>query len=207
MAKFEAAEKPNTPKDVLKMADAAGVQVVDFKFMDLPGQWQHFSVPRHQLEESSFEEGFGFDGSSIRGWKEINESDMLVLPDPQTAFIDPFNRHKTLSLVCNILDPITKERYSRDPRSVAYNVENYVKSSGIADTVYIGPELEFFVFDGVRFDSKPYEAYYHIESDEGVWSSGRPSEPVIRTWGGAPATRRATSRCPPSTACRTCAAR
>ncbi len=177
MAKMEAADKPKTPKDVLKMADAAGVQVVDFKFMDLPGQWQHVSVPRHQLEESSFEEGFGFDGSSIRGWKEINESDMLMLPDPQTAFIDPFNKHKTLSLCCNILDPITKERYPRDPRSIAYNVEQYVKSSGLADTIYIGPELEFFVFDSVRFDSKPYESYYHIDSDEGVWNSGRPNQP------------------------------
>ena len=177
MAKMEPADKPLTPKDVLKMADQAGVQVVDFKFMDLPGQWQHLSVPRHQLDESSFEEGFGFDGSSMRGWREINESDMLMLPDPQTAFIDPFNKHKTLSLCCNVLDPVTKERYVRDPRSVAYNCENYVRSLGLADTVFIGPELEFFIFDGVRFDSNSHESYYHIESDEGVWNSGRPSEP------------------------------
>ena len=177
MAKMEPADKPLTPKDVLKMADQAGVQVVDFKFMDLPGQWQHLSVPRHQLDESSFEEGFGFDGSSMRGWRAINESDMLMLPDPQTAFIDPFNKHKTLSLCCNVLDPVTKERYVRDPRSVAYNCENYAKSIGLADTVFIGPELEFFIFDGVRFDSNSHESYYHIESDEGVWNSGRPSQP------------------------------
>lgn len=166
-------DKPKTAHDVLKMADEAGVECVDFKFMDLPGQWQHFTVPRHQLEESSFEEGFGFDGSSIRGWKAINESDMLVLPDPNTAFIDPFTRHTTLSLCCNILDPLTKERYSRDPRNIAINCENYLKSTGLADIAFIGPELEFFVFDSVRFDSKGHEAYYHIDSDEGIWNSGR----------------------------------
>lgn len=170
-------EKPKTAADVLKMANEAGVVCVDFKFMDLPGQWQHFTVPRHQLDESSFEEGFGFDGSSIRGWKEINESDMLVLPDPATAFIDPFTKHKTLSLVCNILDPITKERYSRDPRSVAINAENYLKSTGLGDTAYFGPELEFFVFDSVRFDSKTQSAFYEIDSDEGIWNSGRPNQP------------------------------
>ncbi|MBX7244014.1 MAG: type I glutamate--ammonia ligase [Candidatus Sumerlaeaceae bacterium] len=175
MAKFAAPDKPKTPKEVLKMCDTHGVEVVDFKFMDLPGQWQHFSVPRHQLEESSFEEGFGFDGSSIRGWRAINESDMLVLPDANTAFIDPFNKHKTLSLCCNILDPITKERYARDPRNVAINCENYLKSTGIGDIGFIGPELEFFVFDSVRFDSKQYESYYHIDSDEGIWNSGRPN--------------------------------
>lgn len=174
MAKVAAKpEKPMTAADVLKMADEAGVECVDFKFMDLPGQWQHFTVPRHQLEEASFEDGFGFDGSSIRGWKEINESDMLVLPDPKTAFIDPFTRHTTLSLVCNILDPITKERYARDPRSVAINAENYLKSTGLGDTAYIGPELEFFVFDSVRFDSQPNMAFFEIDSDEGIWNSGR----------------------------------
>lgn len=175
MAKAAAvkSDRPKTPAEVIKMADDAGVECVDFKFMDLPGQWQHFTVPRHQLEESSFEDGFGFDGSSIRGWKEINESDMLVLPDPKTAFIDPFTRHTTLSLVCNILDPITKERYARDPRSVAINAENYVKTSGIGDTVYFGPELEFFVFDSVQFDSKPNMSFYKIDSDEGIWNSGR----------------------------------
>lgn len=163
----------STPADVLKMMKEKKVECVDFKFMDMPGQWQHFTVPAEQLEEASFEEGFGFDGSSIRGWKEINESDMLVLPDARTAFIDPFTRHTTLSLVCNILDPITKERYSRDPRSVAINAENYLKSTGIGDIAYFGPELEFFVFDHVAFDAKPNEAFYHIDSDEGIWNSGR----------------------------------
>jgi glutamine synthetase len=145
--------------------------------MDLPGQWQHLTVPISQVDESSFEDGFGFDGSSIRGWKEINESDMLILPDPETAFIDPFTKHQTLSLVCNILDPITKERYSRDPRSVAINAENYLKSTGIGDIAFFGPELEFFIFDSIRFDSNAHAAFYEIDSDEGIWNSGRPNEP------------------------------
>jgi glutamine synthetase len=134
-------------------------------------------VPISQLEESSFEDGFGFDGSSIRGWCEINESDMLVLPDPESAFIDPFAKYPTLSLVCNILDPITKERYSRDPRSVAFKAENYLKSTGIGDTAFFGPELEFFVFDSVRFDSRAHMAFYEIDSDEGIWNSGRENQP------------------------------
>ncbi|RMH30860.1 MAG: type I glutamate--ammonia ligase [Candidatus Hydrogenedentota bacterium] len=159
------------------MAAEHNVVAVDFKFMDLPGQWQHFTVPISQLEESSFEDGFGFDGSSIRGWCEINESDMLVLPDPESAFIDPFAKYPTLSLVCNILDPITKERYSRDPRSVAFKAENYLKSTGIGDTAYFGPELEFFVFDSVRFDSRAHMAFYEIDSDEGIWNSGRENQP------------------------------
>jgi len=178
MAKLpEASDRPKTPKDVLKMAAEHNVVAVDFKFMDLPGQWQHFTVPISQLEESSFEDGFGFDGSSIRGWCEINESDMLVLPDPESAFIDPFAKYPTLSLVCNILDPITKERYSRDPRSVAFKAENYLKSTGIGDTAYFGPELEFFVFDSVRFDSRAHMAFYEIDSDEGIWNSGRENQP------------------------------
>jgi glutamine synthetase len=167
------AAKPKTAKDVLKLVKEAGIEFVDIKFMDLPGTWQHFTIPVHNLEESTFEEGLGFDGSSIRGWRAINESDMLVLPDPSTAFIDPFTQHKTLSLSCTILDPITKEKYGRDPRGVAINCENYLKSLGIADTAYVGPELEFFVFDGIRFDSKNYESYYHIDSDEGAWNTGR----------------------------------
>jgi len=178
MAKLpEADGRPRTPKDVLKLAADNNVVAVDFKFMDMPGQWQHLTVPISQLDESSFEDGFGFDGSSIRGWCEINESDLLLLPDPETAFIDPFRAHPTLSLICNILDPITKERYGRDPRSVAVNAENYLKSSGIGDVAYVGPELEFFIFDSVRFDFQANAAFYEIDSDEGIWNSGRPNEP------------------------------
>jgi glutamine synthetase len=169
--------RPKTARDVLKMAEENKVVAVDFKFMDLPGQWQHLTVPISELTESSFEDGFGFDGSSIRGWCEINESDLLILPDPETAFIDPFRAHPTLSLICNVLDPITKERYSRDPRSTAINAENYLKSLGIGDTAYFGPELEFFIFDSARFDARPNGCFYEIDSDEGIWNSGRPNEP------------------------------
>ncbi|MGC8741748.1 MAG: type I glutamate--ammonia ligase [Candidatus Sumerlaeaceae bacterium] len=178
MAKLpESTATPKTPKDVLKLAAEHNVVAVDFKFMDLPGQWQHLTVPISQLDESSFEDGFGFDGSSIRGWCEINESDLLLLPDPETAFIDPFTAHPTLSLICNILDPITKERYSRDPRSTAVNAENYLKSTGIGDVAYFGPELEFFIFDSARFAAAANGCFYEIDSDEGIWNSGRPNQP------------------------------
>jgi glutamine synthetase len=168
------AEKPKSPKEVIKLVDDNKIEFIDFKFTDLLGTWHHFTVPRHNLSEGTFEDGLGFDGSSIRGWRAINESDMLVLPDPSTAFVDPFTQHPTLSLVCSIFDPITKERYARDPRGVAANCENYVKSSGFADSVFVGPELEFFAFDGIRFDAKPNHSFYEIESDEGAWNTGRP---------------------------------
>lgn len=169
-------DTPQSPKDVLKLADDAGIEFVDFKFIDMLGTWHHLTIPRVHLTEDLFEDGLGFDGSSIRGWRAINESDMLFMPDHTTAFVDPFTMHPTLSLTCSILDPITKERYNRDPRGVAINCENYVKSLGIADTIFIGPELEFFVFDGIRFDCKPQESYYFISSDEGAWNTGRPHE-------------------------------
>src|SRR5918912_1947426 len=139
-------------KDVLALAQEHGVRMVDFKFTDLPGTWQHVALSINSLDEEAFDEGLGFDGSSIRGFQEIAESDMVLLPDPATALIDPFHEHKTLSVVCNVIDPITRERYSRDPRYVAEKAERHLRETGIADTVYMGPEAEFFIFDHVAFD-------------------------------------------------------
>jgi glutamine synthetase len=132
-----------------------------------------------EYEEAIFEEGLGFDGSSIRGWQPINASDMLVMPDPATAVIDPFCERPTLSLICNIVDPITKEEYSRDPRNIARKAEAYLKSTGIGDTAYFGPEPEFFIFDDVRYDQNQHEGYYHIDSNEAVWNSGRKENPNL----------------------------
>ncbi len=162
-----------TPKEVLALCRERDVKAVDLRFMDFPGLWQHFTVPVNKLDEDVFVEGLGFDGSSIRGWQAINESDMLVMPDPSTAFIDPFAEHTTLVMICNIQDPITKEDYSRDPRNVARKAVNHLKSTGIADTCFIGPELEFFVFDSLRCDQSYNEGYYHIDSIEGRWNMGR----------------------------------
>ncbi|RLB62047.1 MAG: glutamine synthetase, partial [Deltaproteobacteria bacterium] len=142
-----------TPNDVLKFAEENDCQMVDFKFLDFIGIWQHFSAPIDQFSEDTFEEGIGFDGSSIRGWQPIHNSDMLLIPDPETAKIDPFIKVTTLSLICDIMDPITREGYSRDPRFIAKKAEAYLKSTGIADTAYFGPEAEFFVFDDVRYAS------------------------------------------------------
>ena len=161
------------PEEIIKMCKEQEVAIVDFKFMDFPGAWQHFSIPASELKEESFEEGFGFDGSSIRGWQAIHESDMLIIPDPATALIDPFTEVKTLSLVCNVVDPITKEKYTRDPRNVALKAEAYLRSTGLADTAYFGPEMEFFIFDSIRFDEAPNRAFYEIDSIEGRWNSGR----------------------------------
>ncbi|MCS7228751.1 MAG: type I glutamate--ammonia ligase [Candidatus Kryptonium sp.] len=166
-------------QNVFEMIKKHGVKMVDLKFMDFPGQWQHFSVPVHELTEESFEEGFGFDGSSIRGWKSINESDMLVIPDPTTAFIDPFIEVPTISLICDVYDPITREKYERCPRYIAQKAEAYLKATGIADTVYFGPEAEFFIFDDVRFDQNAHEGYYFIDSIEGQWNSGRDEKPNL----------------------------
>jgi len=168
-----------TPKDVLEMAQENKVVMVDLKFIDFPGIWQHFSVPISELKEESFEEGFGFDGSSIRGWQAINASDMLILPDPNTAMIDPFREYPTLSLICNILDPVTKEFYTRDPRHIAQKAENYLKSLGLADTAYFGPEAEFFIFDNVQYDSTANSAFYMVDSTEGIWNSGTDEGPNL----------------------------
>ncbi|MDT8285165.1 MAG: type I glutamate--ammonia ligase [Thermovirgaceae bacterium] len=168
-----------TPKDVLALMKQENVEVVDLRFMDFPGLWQHFSIPAQELEEDIFSEGLGFDGSSIRGWQAINESDMLVKPVPESAFIDPFFQHKTLVLVCNICDPITGEDYPKDPRNIARKSVSYLQASGIADTVFIGPEAEFFIFDDVRFDQNEHEGYYHLDSVEGRWNTGRDEKPNL----------------------------
>jgi glutamine synthetase len=160
-------------KDVLAYAKERGAVMVDLKFMDFVGLWQHFTIPLNELSEGIFEEGLGFDGSSIRGWAEIHNSDMLVMPDATTAVMDPFMKDPTLSIICNISDPITKESYGRDPRGVALKAEKYLKSTGIADTAYFGPEAEFFIFDEVRFESTNNGAFYKIDSVEGLWNSGR----------------------------------
>ena len=161
------------PADVLGFCKDNKVELVDLKFVDLLGTWQHFSVPLYELEESTFEDGLGFDGSSIRGWQAINMSDMLIMPEASTATLDPFiTAVPTLSLIADIVDPITKEPYSRDPRYVARNAETYIKSAGLGDTIYFGPEPEFFIFDDVRFKTSPNESFYHLDSNEGAWNTG-----------------------------------
>ncbi len=159
-------------KDVIGLAKDKQAVMVDLKFMDFLGLWQHFTIPIAELTEAVFEEGLGFDGSSIRGWVPIHASDMLVMPDPDTALMDPFMKDPTLSLICNIVDPITKEPYGRDPRFIAQKAERYLRQSGIGDTAYYGPEAEFFIFDGVSYDSGPNHAHYAIESREGQWETG-----------------------------------
>ena len=168
-----------TPEHVLAMAKENGVKVVDLRFMDFPGMWQHFTVPVGELTEGSFEDGFGFDGSSIRGWQPINASDMLVIPDAATAKIDPFFKVPTLVLICDIADPITREAYTRDPRNIAKKVEAYLKSTSIGDTAFIGPEAEFFIFDDIRYESQTNGAFYAIDSVEGTWNTGRCEEPNL----------------------------
>ena len=168
-----------TPEQVLAIAKENDVKIVDIRFMDFPGMWQHFSVPLGELNEGSFEDGFGFDGSSIRGWQPINASDMLVIPDAGTAKMDPFFKAPTLVLIGNIADPITREAYSRDPRNIAKKAEAYLKGTGIGDTAFIGPEAEFFIFDDIRFDSQRNGAFYAIDSVEGVWNTGRCEEPNL----------------------------
>ena len=170
---------PTTPKDVVELMKKEKVEIVDLRFMDFPGLWQHFSVPPREIEEETFEAGLGFDGSSIRGWQSINESDMLVKPVAETAFIDPFFAAKTLVMICNICDPVTGEDYTRDPRNIARKAANYLKASGIADMAYYGPEAEFFIFDDIRFDQNEHEGYYHIDSVEGRWNSGRMENPNL----------------------------
>jgi glutamine synthetase len=167
------------PKEVLSFAAKHNAVMVDLKFMDFPGMWQHFSVPMSELSEDSFEEGFGFDGSSIRGWQPIDRSDMLVVPDPATAVMDPFTQHPTLSLICNVVQPSTREPYSRDPRWVARKAEEYLRTTGIGDTAYFGPEAEFFVLDDIRFDQGPNFAFYEVDSVEGYWNTGRDEGPNL----------------------------
>ena len=170
---------PVTPKEVLALCREKDVKAVDLRFMDFPGLWQHFTIPVSKLTEDVFEDGLGFDGSSIRGWQAINESDMLVVPQPETAMLDPFTELPTLSMVCNILDPITRQDYTRDPRNVARKSVNYLRSTGIGDTCYIGPEAEFFIFDSVRFEQTNHMGFYYIDSVEGQWNRGSDREPNL----------------------------
>jgi len=162
-----------TPREVLEYAKKNRVQVVDLKFVDLPGTWQHFTIPIEELNEGTFKDGSGLDGSSIRGWKAINNSDMLVVPDPATACMDPFTAVPTLSLVGNVMDPITREIYDRDPRFIAQKAEKHLKSTKIGDISYWGPEAEFFIFDHARFDQTSHSGYYFLDSEEGVWNAGQ----------------------------------
>lgn len=167
------------PEEVVAFVKEKGIQFVDMKFNDLPGLWQHFTIPAGELTDEVFREGLGFDGSSIRGFQEIQESDMILIPDPDTAIVDPICSVPTLSLICDIYDPITKEPYTRDPRYVAKKAESYLKGSGIADTSYWGPEMEFFIFDDVRFDQTVHCGYYFVDSIEGEWNTGREEKPNL----------------------------
>jgi len=171
-----------TPEDVMELAKERGAKMVDFKFVDLPGTWQHFSVPMRELEIETFIEGKAFDGSSVRGFQTINESDMLIIPDANTAIMDPFTAVSTLSLICNIAHPGPggrKKPYSRDPRYIAAKAEAYLRSSGIADTSYFGPEAEFFIFDNVRYNSTENIQYAEVDSDEAHWNSSRNGTPNL----------------------------
>jgi len=164
--------KPD-PKAVMAFVKEHNVQMLDLRFTDIPGLWHHVSYPIGQLSEASFEEGFGMDGSSIRGWAAIHESDMLLIPDAGKYMLDPFTEASTLVMVCDVIDPVTKQRYDRDPRYIAKKAEMYLASTGLADTAYFGAEAEFFIFDNVRFDQNEHEGYYFIDAEEGRWNSGR----------------------------------
>jgi glutamine synthetase len=165
-----------TPAEVIQLIKDEGVEFVDFRFTDFPGLWQHFSQPVSEVTEDCFSEGIGFDGSSIRGWQTINASDMLVVPDATSAFMDPFMKRKTLNIICDIEDPLTREKYSRDPRNIAKKAVAYLQSTGIADTPFIGPEAEFFIFDSARFETGPNVGYYEVDSIEGRWNSAADEE-------------------------------
>ncbi len=175
-----------TPKEVLQFAQKKGAKIVDLRFVDLPGLWQHFSIPVDQLTEDIFSEGIGFDGSSIRGFQTIDESDMLLFPDPDTAAVDPFTEVPTMVLICNVKDPVTGAAYSRDPRHIAQKAEAHLKKIGVGDTIYIGPELEFFILDSVRFDQTYDHGFYYIDSEAGFWGSGRESTPERPNLGHKP---------------------
>ncbi len=168
-----------TPQEVVEFARREGVEIVDLRFCDLPGLMQHFSIPAEELTEEGFREGYGFDGSSIRGYQEIQESDMILIPDPSTAVLDPFREHKTLLINCFVKDPVTGQPYTRDPRYIAQKAEIYLKATGIGEVSYWGPEAEFYIFDDVRFDQNQHEGYYHVDAVEGVWNSGKEENPNL----------------------------
>lgn len=173
------------PDEILRFIKENNIEIIDLKFNDLPGLWQHFSMPAEELTEmddlmeSIFMEGVGFDGSSIRGFQKINESDMILIPDPNTAVIDPVCELPTLSMICDIYDPLTRRPYTRDPRYIAKKAEAYLRQTGIADTCYFGPEAEFFIFDDVRFAQNQHYGYYFIDSIEGAWNTGREEKPNL----------------------------
>ena len=168
-----------TPSEVVALAKEKNIKIVDLKFMDLPGMWQHFSIMVDELSEDLFEEGIGFDGSSIRGFQAINESDMLLFPDPSTALVDPVCQIPTLSITCNIKDPITLENYTRDVRHIAQKAEAYLQSTGIADISYWGPEAEFYLLNDIRYGQTQNSGFYHVDSVEGSWNSGREENPNL----------------------------
>src|SRR5215211_8336028 len=170
-------------KAVLKYSEDHEAKFVSVRFTDLPGAWHHLTFPIEQLSEDSFEDGFGFDASSLRGWAAINESDMLLVPDPTRFWMDPFSEEPTLCLIANAVDPITKEGYGLDPRSVAQRAESYLRFTGLADTVYFGPEAEFFVFDSVKFHNDQNSAGYTVDSEEGHWNSGRQGSEMSPNFG------------------------
>ena len=169
----------SSSKEIMELIKREHVDIVDLRFVDFPGVKQHFSIPAPMFEEDAFTKGVGFDGSSIRGWQVINDSDMLVVPDPKTAFMDPFSIHKTLVMICDIHQPKTLLPYTRDPRNIAIKADKYMKSTGIADTAFFGPEAEFFIFDDVRFDQNEQSGYYYVDSIEGRWNSGREENPNL----------------------------
>ena len=168
-----------TPKQVVDFSKKNKVEIIDLKFIDFIGLWQHFSITTSEFNEGLFREGIGFDGSSIRGFQTINESDMLLIPDPTSAFLDPFTAIPTLSLTCNVKDPITEKSYSRDPRFVAQKAEKHLKDSQIADISYWGPEIEFYILDSVRFDQSYNFGFYYIDSEAGFWNSGNGEKPNL----------------------------
>ncbi|EMS78119.1 MULTISPECIES: type I glutamate--ammonia ligase [Desulfotignum] len=168
-----------TPKEVIAMAKENNAKVVDIRYMDFIGTWQHFSVPVSEFTEAAFEDGFGFDGSSMRAWQAINNSDMIVIPEPETARMDPFFKVPTLAVIGNIHDPITSESYSRDPRGIAKKTEQYLKTTGLGDTIFVGPEPEFFIFSNIRYASEPHAAFFEIDSPEGHWNTGTDEMPNL----------------------------
>ncbi len=169
----------NNAHDAIEFAKSQNAKMVDLKFLDFIGTWQHLTIPLERLDEGTFEEGLGFDGSSLRGWQPIQASDMQLRPDPATARIDPFPRHKTVSFVCNIYDPITGQPYTRDPRFIAQKAERYLEQTGIADTAYFGPEAEFFIFDDVRYQLDSNASFHSVDSMEGQWNTGRDEGPNL----------------------------
>jgi glutamine synthetase len=168
-----------TPKEVIALCRSENVKAVDFRFVDFIGQWAHTTIPVSAFTDEMFESGLGFDGSSVRGWQNVNESDMLLMPQPDSCFVDPFSKLQTLNILCNVVDPITHENYSRDPRFVARKAATYLKSTGIADTANFGPEAEFFIFDDVRFDQRPDAGFFYVDSVEAQWNRGRSEDPNL----------------------------